>query len=50
MMGRWCPVCHRTVEKTRRGNIGAHLTSTRERPCPGGGQPWHITINTYSQP
>ena len=39
-----CPVCRQAVARTTRGNIGAHLDSLRANNCPGGGQPFDITI------
>lgn len=43
-----CPVCHRDVKPTIKGNIVAHMDSRRYDKCPGSGEPFRITV--YSAP
>jgi hypothetical protein len=39
-----CPVCLREARKTSKGNIWSHFDALRIDVCPGGGQPFHITV------
>ena len=42
-----CPVCHRRVNPTARGNIIGHFDKAME-VCPGSGHPWEITLRSAS--
>lgn len=37
---RRCPVCHRTVMPTTKGNIQGHTDTTNKHTCPMSGEPY----------
>lgn len=44
MVTHLCPVCHREAKPSVHKNIPRHFDSRRIDICPGGGEPFYITV------